>query len=65
MCGSGTAVCMECMGRKLARLCVCVQGLCVHSMCICMRGGGGWRVGGGGGGGGVGRVENSITCTGQ
>ena len=40
--------------------CVCmyVQGLCVHSMCICMRGGGrveeeggGWRVGGGGGGG--------------
>ena len=34
------------------RACMCVQGLCVHSMCICMRGGGGWRVGGGGGGGG-------------
>ena len=39
---------------------VCAS-LCVHSMCICIRGGGrvaeeggGWRVGGGGGGGGGG-----------
>ena len=45
-------------------VCMCVQGLCVHSMCICMRRGGRVEVEGGGWrGGGV--VENSITCTEQ
>ena len=44
------------MGRKLASLCVhsynrVLQGLCVHNMSICMKGGGRVEEEGGGGGG--------------